>query len=56
MSKTEADIIEELEDLEQLLREALQTKGALMFVDLKFLAQLQSDLKQELRIAKVKGE
>ena len=51
MSKTEAEILEELEELQEALKVLLSQKDALLFIDLTFFRDRATDLKQELRIA-----
>lgn len=52
MARPEAEILEELDNLEELLRQQLKTRGSLLFIDLEFIAGMTRDLKAELRISR----
>ena len=56
MARTEKELLNELYDLEELLRQALQTEGALLFLDLQFIASRSADIKKELRLAYARGD
>lgn len=56
MARTEKEILEDLDTLQELLKTQLQTEGALLFIDLQFIAGRVRDLKNELRISLVENE
>ena len=56
MARSEREVLEDLEDLQELLKAQLQTDGALLFLDLQFVAGRVRDLKNELRVALVENE
>ena len=51
MSRKSSEIIEDIEDIRQSMLNALSSKDALLFVDLQFLLNQVTDLKQELRLS-----
>lgn len=46
-----AEIFKELEELQDLLKQACSMDGSIFALDLQYFADRQHDLKQELRIA-----
>ena len=56
MSRTTKELLAELEDMRQGLLIALANKGCLEIIDLKYQAQRVEDIKQELRMARARGE
>ena len=51
MSRKSSEIIEDIEDIRQSMLNALSSKDALLFIDLQFLLNQVTDLKQELRLS-----
>lgn len=51
MVRTSAEILEELQDYQDSLRDALELDSAVLILDLQFFADRVKDLKQELRTA-----
>ena len=51
MSRKSSEIIEDIEDIRQSMLNALSSKDALLFVDLQFLLNQVTDLKQELKLS-----
>ena len=56
MNRTTKELLAELEDIREGLLIALESKGSLEIIDLKFMAQRVDDIKQELRIARARGD
>lgn len=52
--RSSVEILEELQDYQDSLRDALALESALLILDLQFFADRAKDLKQELRIAQAR--